>query len=175
MTALWQGLVGLLLVFFLPGFAVARAVFPERRILRPFSSIALVESIALGLVLSVAITILVGFAWLGSSVGFQAGWSDPLVEATLAAVALVGFVVAYWRGSFARVPPVPATVEPNVPESDPIDLIRELERLHREERRIRHRLRTRTEGRADAERELEGVRSEIARLAAQREAEYGRA
>jgi hypothetical protein len=170
-----EAAVGLLLLFFLPGFALTRALYPERRVLRPLSLLRLVEQLTLGIVLSVALGILVGFVWLGTPGGVQAGWSEPLVELTLAGIAAAAFAVAFARGSFARVPPAGPALEAQGGLSDPTTLLHELEGLHREERRIRHRLRVAgAKGRAagDDAQELERVRQEIRRIESGREAEY---
>jgi hypothetical protein len=170
-----EAAVGLLLLFFLPGFALTRALYPERRVLRPLSLLRLVEQLTLGIVLSVAVSILVGFAWLGTPGGVQASWSDPLVEVTLAGIAAAAFVLAFARGSFARLPPPGPALEAQGGLSDPTTLLHELEGLHREERRIRHRLRV-AGGAAPATgedaQELERIRQEIRRLESRREAEY---
>ncbi len=165
-------LAGLALVFVLPGFAIGRAVFPERRLLRPFSLYRITEEAAMALVLSVAVTILAGFAWLGTSTGVEPGWSDPILEATLALITLAALGVAAARGGFRRLPPAAPAPDPAGGLGDPMEIVRDLERLHRTERRLLHELRV-GGGDPDAvRRELDEVRAEIARRTADREAEY---
>ncbi|MCI4357930.1 MAG: DUF1616 domain-containing protein [Thermoplasmata archaeon] len=178
MTETWEVIVGLLLLFLLPGFGVTRALFPERRVFRPVSLKNLLEQLTSSIVLSVAITILVAFAWLGTPIGVQAGWSDPLVEETLGAVTAVAFGVAAFRGSFARVPPPARRTESGTGGSDPMVLIRRLDELARSERSLKHRIRT---AGADAVRsapwveELARIQAEAAQLRAKREEEYASA
>jgi hypothetical protein len=177
LTAPWESAIGLLLVYFLPGFGITRAVFPERRVFRPWSAKDLLEQATASIVLSVGTTILVGYAWLGTSLGVQAGWNDPVIEVTLAVVAAVAFAVAAGRGSFSREPP-PGPLRADVAtESDPMELVHELERLSREERGLRHRIRVAGPGSKEAEplaQELSRVRAEAARLRAERGEAYDR-
>src|SRR5271156_4009889 len=97
-----EALAGLLLVFVLPGLAVARALFPEWRFRGAEGLPHLVETAALTIVLSVALTILVGFGLLNTPAGFSASWSDPVLEIILAGITVAGFVVAGYRGAFSR-------------------------------------------------------------------------
>ncbi|MCI4349476.1 MAG: DUF1616 domain-containing protein [Thermoplasmata archaeon] len=165
---------GLLLLFFLPGFAVTRALFPEQRVVRPRSIRTLVEQVTLSVFVSLALTVLVGFALLGTSGGFGAAPSDPLVELALVAVTVVALVTAVLRGSFSAVPP--ATVSTEEPGNEgALELVRALDDLAREERRLRHRMRGAPGDsleHAKVAAELETVRDEATRLRARREAEY---
>jgi hypothetical protein len=170
-----EALLGLLLVYFLPGFGVVRAMFPERRVFRPLSLRTLVEELTASLVLSVALAILIGFVWLGTSTGVQASWSQPLVELTLGLIGLVGLALAAFRGSFARIPPTATEPEPSPGEAGAFELIRSLDQIAREERRLTHRLRVVGEGSSEStaiRAELERVRAESARIRRLREAEY---
>lgn len=167
-----------LLVFWLPGYAVSRATFPEWRVLRPWDPIRLLETIAFSFVLSVGLTVLVGFGLLTASpTGFQAYWTDPVLEAVLAAVTAGAGLVAWWRGAFSRSPPpVAAPSEPESP-SDAWALMVELDRLQREERRLEHRRRRLPAQSPEGEQvEAELVRLREARtdLERHREAEYAR-
>jgi hypothetical protein len=97
--------VGLLLFFFVPGLALARAVFPERRFRGPDGLRGAVELAVLSLVLSVVLTVLVGYALLSVAPGgFSAAWDSPVLEGTLAVVAAGAFVVGLVEGAYARVP-----------------------------------------------------------------------
>ena len=174
-ASLPETLLGLLLVFFLPGFGVLRALFPEQRVFRPLSLRTLVEEVTGSLVLSVTLTILVGFAWLGSTTGVQASWSDPIVEVILGAIAGLALAVAALRGSFARTPPPAPALEPTAGEAGAFELLRALDQFAREERRLEHKLRVVGEGSREAEAirdALERVRSEADQVRRRREAEY---
>jgi len=171
-----EGIVGGLLLFFVPGYAVAKALFPEWRVRGPEGTRRLLELLTLSFVTSVGLTVVVGFGILSLATGgFAAAWSDPLLEAALAAVALLGFAVAIARGAFARTPPtVPAG--PEVPgEEGAWELSRDLERLARDERRLRHALRVSALSPSDTARltgELDSVRAERDALRRKREEEY---
>jgi uncharacterized membrane protein len=168
-------LAGFLLIFFVPGFAVTRATFPEWRVRGPGGRRRLVETVTLSFVLSVGLTVLVGYGLLaGGPTGFQASWSDPVLEAVLAGIAAVAFAVGVARGAYRREPPLPAnpTLEAEV---DPLQLTRELDRLAREERRIRHQLRVGTLAPAEQERmeaQLGSILSERTELEARQEGSY---
>jgi hypothetical protein len=170
-----EAITGLLLVFLVPGFTLTKALFPEWRVRGPEGLRRLVELVTLSFVLSVVLTVLVGYVWLVSLPGgFQASWSDPGVEATLAGISVVGFVAGYLRGAYRREAPPSPTVR-GEPEADPFELTRLLDRLAREERRIQHELRVRVRDeheRGRLERRLEEIRAETAELARRQEASY---
>jgi hypothetical protein len=174
----WEPVVGIPLVFFVPGYAVAKAIFPEWRVRGEARWKRLLEVATLGFVLSVVLTVVVGALLLAAAPGgFQASWSNPVEEAALAAVALVGFVAGWMRGAYAREPPAAPTPEPDSGEEGAWSLTRRLDELNREERRLRHRLRTTGSSPAERlaiEREIEGLHVEIDRLGREREAAYGR-
>lgn len=172
-----EAAAGVLLVFFVPGYAVVKATFPDWRLRGPTAALRALEIGALAFVLSVTLTVLVGFVLLRAGpAGFQAAWSDPELEAGLGIVALAAFVIGWWEGAYRREPPVRAP-NPVDEEAGAWELSRELERLRREERRLLHRVRVAGDDagrRADSERELASVRERVAELQRVREAEYAR-
>ncbi len=174
LLGVFEAIVGGLLVFFVPGYAITKAVFPEWRVRGAQGARRLLEIGSLSFVLSVVLTVLVGYLLLvGSPGGFRAYWTSPVLEASLAGVALVGFAAAIARGGFAREPPSPRPLEPSGGEEGAWELSRRLEELGRTERRLEHDLRT-EKGAKDARlrAELEAVRAESAALRAEREAQY---
>src|SRR5580700_1007302 len=136
-----EAVVGLALLFVLPGFALARATFPEWRFRGPAGTVHLLETLALSLVTSVGLTVVLGFALLSSPVGFGATWSDPDVLEALAVVTVVGFVAAFARGAFSATPPDGPKFPPEPGVDGAFETIRELDGLVAAERRLRHRLR----------------------------------
>ena len=172
-----QAVAGALLLFFVPGYAVTRALFPEWRVRGSGGARRALEEVTLAFVTSIGLTVVVGFGILDLAPGgFSAVWSDPLLEAVLAAVALVAFVVAVVRGGFARVPPLRAPTEEVPGEEGAWELSRELERLGRDERRLQHQLRVTADDPSESARlskELEAVRAERDALRRRREEEYG--
>jgi len=166
--------VGILLLFFVPGYFVTKATFPGWRVRGDEALTRAIEIGTLSFVLSVALTVLVGYGLLvGGPQGFQALWSDPVLEATLFAIAILAFGVGLARGAYRKVPPV-RTAPGSPGEQRPFELGRELSRLDREEVRLRRELdRTDTrEERQELERELDAVRARRTELQRRREAEY---
>ncbi len=169
-----EAVLGGALLFFVPGFAVARATFPRLRFRGPDGLRGALETVALSFTLSVVLTVLVGFALLRLAPGgFAASWSDPLLETCLGAVAIVAFAVGYLEGAYATAPPAPAPPEPGA--AGAWELSRELDRLAREERRIVRELAgvgADTAAHGDLERRLAAVRGEVRAIQDRREAEY---
>ncbi|HTT73778.1 MAG TPA: DUF1616 domain-containing protein [Thermoplasmata archaeon] len=175
-VAAFEAVAGGALVFFVPGYAVTKALFPDWRVRGAERSLRLLEIVTLSFVLSVVLTVLLGYLLLvAAPAGFQSYWSDPALEVGLAVVAATGLVAAVARGAFQRVPPAPRAPEPSGGEEGAWELSRELERLAREERRLEHALRV--HGAADAAElraRLDEIRAQRDSLAASREAEYAR-
>jgi hypothetical protein len=168
-----EAAVGLALIFFLPGFGIARATFPEWRFRGPSGTLRLLETLSLSLFGSVAMTVVVGFGLLNSPVGFWATWSNPLLFELLGGVTAVALAVAFVRGAFARVAPEGPRTEPAAGNEGAFETIRELDGLKAEQRRMRHRLRVLP--REDPERarvsdELERLVAREADIVATREA-----
>lgn len=171
-----EAIVGVLLIFFVPGYVVTRALFPEWRVRGPGGWRRLVEIGTLSFVLSVVLTVLVGYVLLVSAPGgFQAYWSDPVLEIALAAIAGLAAVAAWARGAFRREPP--AAPQPPMPASDEgaWEVTQELDRLEWEARRLRHQLRVGVadaEERAKLEARLDEIQAERREVAHRRELEY---
>ena len=165
------------LLFFVPGYAVAKATFPERRLAGPGRLTWGLELVALAFVLSVTLTVAVGYLLLaGAPGGFSATWHDPLLEAGLAAVALAAFAVGLFEGAYARIPPRPRTASSAPGEAGAWELGRDLDRL-RERRTVVVGRRDRTPTseaavRQELEDELAAIDAEEEALRRRREAEY---
>ena len=175
-TPIYESLGGLALVFFLPGYFATKALFPEWRVRGPDGLTRLVEIISLGFVLSVVLTIVLGYGLLllGPN-GFQASWSDPVLESILAVVAAVALVAGILRHAYSKEAPLPGGDGPEPGGEGAWELLRELEALQREERRLRHRLRvseTDSGASVQVEQDLQAVQQQIATLRQQRETEY---
>jgi hypothetical protein len=175
--AVGEAIAGGALVFFLPGFVVAKAAFPERRVRGPDGVRWAIELVALGLVLSVVLTVVVGELLLaGAPGGFSASWGDPLLEAILAGVALVAFVIGWFEGAYAARAPEgsPRSREPGGDGAWPLSA--ELDRLQRErlglERELRRTAAGDTETGARLRASLDRVVEEENALRQRREADY---
>ncbi|MGP8077390.1 MAG: hypothetical protein ACLQD8_07620 [Thermoplasmata archaeon] len=175
---LLQAMTGGLLLFAVPGFTVARCLFPEWRFRGPDGARRALETATLAFVLSIALTVLVGSALLGlAPTGFSAAWSDPVLEAVLAAVALVAFAGGLARGAYARTPPSAHRAEPEPGGERAWELARELDRLHREARAMERRTRTASADgppAAQIERQRADLNRRIEALERGREDEYAR-
>ena len=175
MSVSWPlAVLGALLLFALPGFALSRALFPEWRFRGEAGTLHAVETVALSVVLSLSMTILVGFAFLNLPVGFSAVWGDPTLEIVLIVATAVALVIAALRGAFARVAPAGPTLEPLGGEEGGADLLARAEAIARERRRLRHALRGNAGG-LDANRLREQIAAldrEARLLGEQRDAEY---
>jgi len=172
-----EAVAGGLLLFVAPGFAVAKAIFPERRVAGPEGVRWAIELVALACVLSVVLTVTVGYLLLTAAPGgFTAAWSDPLLEVVLAAIALVAFVAGWFEGAYARLPPDRRPRPPEPGGEGAWELSQRLDRLQRQRQGLERELRTiPTEGGEVAAR----LRSRLDRLAEEeralregREAEY---
>ncbi|MGA9840161.1 MAG: DUF1616 domain-containing protein [Thermoplasmata archaeon] len=138
-----EAVAGLFLVFFLPGYALTRAMFPEWRLRGPAAFLRLVETVTLAFVLSVGLTVLAGYLLLTVAPGgFRAYWSDPVLEAVLAGITVVAFVAGWVEGAYRREPPSTHVADGGLGDEGAWELTRELDRLGREERRLNHALRT---------------------------------
>ena len=171
-----EEVLGLLLVFFLPGYTVTKAVFPEWRIRGTGALRRLVEVVTLSFVLSIVLTVLVGYLELTFAPGgFRAYWSDPVIEVSLIAIVFVAFVAGLARGAYRREPPTRPSVPGAEGEEGAFELTRKLDRLGREGRTIRHTLRVTAPSASERDRleaRLHEVENESAELERRREAEY---
>ncbi len=173
---LLEAIAGGALLLALPGLAWTRALFPEWRIRGAWAITRAVETATTAFLISLSLTILVGFGLtFGSNGGFPATWTDPLLETILAAIALVGLAVAWARGGFARDPPPAPPLEPAPGSGATAPLLEELALVRRDGRRIEHRLRRRGLPERERDRlgrELEALRSREAALRRRREGEF---
>lgn len=175
--AIAQAILGGLLIFVLPGFTITKAVFPEWRVLKRGALRRLAELVTLSLVTSVALTVLMGYVLLAAAPGgFQAFWSDPVLEIALAAITVVAFAFGLARQAYSRTPPPTTLPSPRPPdlEEKAWDVSGQLDRLQREERRLLRSLRRASADGSDAaelRQRLEEIRAETAAAGRAREGE----
>lgn len=158
------GLGALLLFFFVPGYLLVKALWPEKRWRGPQGPMTAVEMLTGGFVASLAIFLVVGFA-LGNSGLFYASPSSPTLEGLLAGLALVFFALGWFRGAFRQdPPPAPSYVEPPLPgEEDLEPTLEKFQRWATEERGLQRALRrARREGSSASE--VERLKSELETL-----------
>jgi hypothetical protein len=148
-------ILGLLLIFFLPGYLLVKALFPGRNELD--KEYNLIYEIGLGMGLSIVVAILDGFL-LGSLhqlVGFrivdgaEKGYFDtPYIVSSLLVICLLLFAAAWYRGAFpwmGRLHPsltrVPASENPKARKERVDNLIKQLWDLSREREKLRKEVR----------------------------------
>ncbi len=124
-------LAALILVFLLPGLLLVNVLYPRRGELdREYDAL---YRLTLGIVLSIAVTVLWGFFL--NSLGVQPGGVTGYVQAPEIAEGLIGlsvlfFVLGWWRGAYpwmARIHPSMA----RVPKAGPESLLTEETKDHR--------------------------------------------
>jgi len=173
--AVVETIVGISLVFFLPGFAASKAVFPEWRVRGPDPLGHALRLVTLSFVLSVAITVVVGFALLNLSPdGFSSTWSNPLLEIALVAITGVALTVAWIRGAFRKGRGVEAE-RPEAGNAGSWELMRELEALERERHQLERKRRATDSDSpqaAELDRAIAAVRGRSDSLRRTREAEF---
>lgn len=175
--AVGEAVAGGAILFFVPGFAVAKAVFPDRRVAGADGVRWGLELVALAFVLSVVLTVTVGYVLLaGVPGGFSASWSDPLLEAVLAAIALVAVVAGWLEGAYARTPPAAPYPEAEPGGDGAWETGVRLDRLQRDrlslEGEIRRTPASDAEATARLRSRLDRVAEEEEALRRRREAEY---
>ena len=85
---------------------MTKAIFPEWRVRGPTATLRLLEITTLSFVTSLVLAVLVGyFLLVAGPNGFQAYWSDPILEAVLAGIAAIAFGLGWYRGAYRRTPP----------------------------------------------------------------------
>jgi hypothetical protein len=146
-----QVFAGIILVFFLPGYLMVKALFPGRNELDKEYNV--IYEIGLGMGLSIVIVILDGFL-LGSlhqvlgfrSVdGVEKGWFDaPYIWASLLLICLLLYITAWYRGAFPwmgrlspRLARVPASERPQARKKRMDAQILKLWELSREREKLR--------------------------------------
>ena len=124
-------LAALILVFLLPGLLLVNVLYPRRGELdREYDAL---YRLTLGIVLSIAVTVLWGFFL--NSLGVQPGGVTGYVQAPEIAEGLIGlsvlfFVLGWWRGAY----PWMARIHPSltrVPKAGPESLLTEEAKDHR--------------------------------------------
>jgi len=110
-------ILGILLIFFLPGFMLIKSLFPGSKDLDKEYNMLYV--ITLGMAMSIVITILSGFV-LGSIPPDSSGkgyFRSPFIEINLVVITVILFFVAWYRGGF----PIMGKLHPSllrVPKSE---------------------------------------------------------
>ena len=144
----------IVLFFFLPGYLLVKALWPEKRWRGPQGAITAVEMLTGGFVASLGIFLIVGFV-LGNTGQFYASPSSPTLEGILAVLAVIFLALGWIQGAYRKdPPPAPSFVEPPLPgEEDLEPMLGRFQEWAREERRLQREVhRARREGAPSADR-----------------------
>jgi hypothetical protein len=116
MLDLIQIIMGLLLIFFLPGFTLMRMLFPRAEELD--TEMGLLFQMVIGAVMSVVISVLIGFV-LGSPI--LKGFTSLNLWLTLGGMSLAFFIYGWWRGAYQFLGNLHPKLERPLPQTDIVE------------------------------------------------------
>ncbi len=146
MLDLIQIVMGLLLIFFLPGFTLMRMLFPRAEELD--TEMGLLFQMVIGAVMSVVISVLIGFV-LGSPV-FKS-FTGLNLWITLGGMSLAFFIYGWWRGAYQFIGKLHPKLERPLPQTDIVeynlgplesDTLLEFQKLAKERYQLRRDIKT---------------------------------
>ncbi len=108
--------LGLLLVFFFPGFTLMRMLFPRAEELD--TEMGLLFQVVIGAVMSVVISVLIGFV-LGSPI--LKGFTELNIWLTLGGLSLLFFILGWYRGAYQFLGKLHPKLERPLPETDIVE------------------------------------------------------
>ena len=138
--------IGLLLVFFFPGFTLMRVLFPRAEELD--TDMGLLFQAVLGAVMSVVISVLVGFV-LGSPI--LQGFTSLNIWLSLGGMSILFFVLGWYRGAYQFLGKLHPKLERPLPETDIVeynlgplesDTLLEFQKLTKERFKLRKDIKT---------------------------------
>ena len=138
--------IGLLLIFFFPGFTLMRLLFPRAEELD--TEMGLLFQAVLGAVMSVVISVLVGFV-LGSPI--LEGFTSVNIWLSLGGMSILFFVLGWYRGAYQFLGKLHPKLERPLPETDIVeynlgplesDTLLEFQKLTKERFKLRKDIKT---------------------------------
>ena len=138
--------IGLLLIFFFPGFTLMRLLFPRPEELD--TEMGLLFQAVLGAVMSVVISVLVGFV-LGSPI--LEGFTSVNIWLSLGGMSILFFVLGWYRGAYQFLGKLYPKLERPLPETDIVeynlgplesDTLLEFQKLTKERFKLRKDIKT---------------------------------
>jgi hypothetical protein len=138
--------IGLLLIFFFPGFTLMRLLFPRAEELD--TEMGLLFQAVLGAVMSVVISVLVGFV-LGSPI--LEGFTSLNIWLSLGGMSILFFVLGWYRGAYQFLGKLHPKLERPLPETDIVeynlgplesDTLLEFQKLTKERFKLRKDIKT---------------------------------
>lgn len=146
MLDLIQIMMGLLLVFFLPGFTLMRMLFPRAEELD--TEMGILFQMVLGSVMSVVISVLIGFV-LGNP--FLQGFTGGNLWLVLGGMSLLFFIYGWYRGAYQFLGKLHPKLERPLPQTDIVeynlgplesDTLLEFQKLAKERYQLRKDIKT---------------------------------
>ena len=146
MLDLIQIALGLLLVFFLPGFTLMRLIFPRAEELD--TEMGILFQVVMGSVMSIVFVVLIGFV-LGSPV--LKGFTDLNLWLTLGGLTLFFFFLGWYRGAYQILGKLHPRLERPLPQTDIVeynlgplesDTLLEFQKLAKERHQLRNDIKT---------------------------------
>ncbi len=138
--------MGLLLIFFLPGFTLMRVLFPRAEELD--TEMGLLFQAVMGAVMSVVLSVLVGFV-LGSPT-FK-GFIPLNVWLSLGGLSILFFILGWWRGAYQFLGKIHPKLERPLPQTDIVEYnlgplenktLLEFQKLTKERHQLRKNIKT---------------------------------
>lgn len=138
--------IGLLLIFFFPGFTLMRLLFPRAEELD--TEMGLLFQAVLGAVMSVVISVLVGFI-LGSPI--LQGFTSINIWLSLGGMTILFFILGWYRGAYQFLGKLHPKLERPLPETDIVeynlgplesDTLLEFQKLTKERFKLRRDIKT---------------------------------
>lgn len=101
MIAIFQAILGFLLIFFLPGFTLVKVLFPKKEALD--LELGTLYQIILGIGMSIVITILVGIALGSISLhGGRGEFTAPNIIIVLSIITIIFFVIGLKMAAYPK-------------------------------------------------------------------------
>ncbi len=116
MLDLIQIIMGLLLIFFLPGFTLMRMLFPRAEELD--TEMGLLFQMVIGAVMSVVISVLIGFL-LGNPI--LQGFTALNLWLALGGLSVAFFIYGWWRGAYQFLGNLHPKLERPLPQTDIVE------------------------------------------------------
>ena len=146
MLDLIQIIMGLLLIFFLPGFTLMRMLFPRAEELD--TEMGLLFQMVIGAVMSVVISVLIGFL-LGNPL--LQGFTALNLWLALSGLSVAFFIYGWWRGAYQFLGNLHPKLERPLPQTDIVeynlgplesDTLLEFQKLAKERFQLRKNIKT---------------------------------
>ncbi len=146
MLDLIQIIMGLLLIFFLPGFTLMRMLFPRAEELD--TEMGLLFQMVIGAVMSVVISVLIGFL-LGNPI--LQGFTALNLWLALSGLSVAFFIYGWWRGAYQFLGNLHPKLERPLPQTDIVeynlgplesDTLLEFQKLAKERFQLRKNIKT---------------------------------